>query len=146
MKALLLVVALLGFGIVANAQTSTQAEVFVRGVYAQYKLKDATKVPDFTRDIAPSVFSPSLTRLIRKDQHDTPKGYVGKLDFDPICSCQDSDGLELKKLTIRVIGEKNAVVDVTLRYPQPTEVQLQLYLVWTPAGWRINNSKQKNQT
>ena len=126
-----------------SGQTITQAESFVRHVYAAYEHPTSERNGDYLWKGAPLVFSSSLVGLIHMDQHNTPKGYVGKLDFDPICACQDSDGLKLTALTIKAIGSGRAIVNVALHYPEPAEEQLQLDLLWTPAGWRIDDIESK---
>lgn len=80
----LLISTLLFAPIMLHAQTAAQAESFVRTTYARYTNAQSNEDPQFLRKDAPSVFSPSLLRLIRADQRNEPKGDVGKLDFDPI--------------------------------------------------------------
>jgi hypothetical protein len=91
MKVLLSVLAFCMLAPVTNAQTTGQAETFVRHLYSAYEHPASSSGPDYLAKDAPLVFSPSLLSLIRLDQKNTPPGYVGKLDFDPLCYCQDSE-------------------------------------------------------
>ena len=85
-------------------------------------------------------FSPGLAALIRLDRQNTPKGDVGALDFDPVCDCQDPDGLKLTDLGVTQTTPQKATAFVTLRYgSNPEQKHLQLKLLWTPAGWRIDD-------
>lgn len=127
-----------------HAQTAAQAESFVRTTYARYTNAQSIDDPQFLRKDAPSVFSPSLLRLIRADQRNAPKGDVGKLDFDPICSCQDYDGLALKQLNVHLTEPHTAIASLTLNYPQPADIPVHLALVWTSKGWRINDIHTKD--
>jgi hypothetical protein len=82
------------------------------------------------------VFSPSLINLIHRDQRRTPRGYVGKLDYDPICSCQDFDGLQLTEVRIVKDAPDLAIAFVTLNFardfPKPSYRPLKLHLIWLP--------------
>jgi hypothetical protein len=122
----------------ASAQTGAQAEGFVRKIYAGYHRSASSREPDYLGKDAPLVFSPSLLALIRKDRRKA-KGEIGTLDFDPICACQDADGLALSGVTIRSDKYGRAVANVSLQYRQPAIKRLELELLWTPAGWRIDD-------
>ena len=78
-------------------------------------------------------------RLYERSERATPKGDVGKLDFDPVCSCQDSSGLKLKDLHITMDGTGKALATTMLFFPEPTTIEVRLSLIWTPQGWRIDD-------
>src|SRR5882762_7992341 len=82
----------------ALSETTESPSAFVRHIYASYSSK---KEPDVLGKAAGLYFSPAVVKLIRRDQTRTPSGYVGKLDFDPICACQDSQGLKLMDLRVK---------------------------------------------
>ena len=120
------------------AQSNKDAEAFLRATYRQYDVKSSTG-PDFTGRNALSVFTPSLVQLIRRDQKQS-HGEVGKLDGDPICDCQDPDGLKLAALQITGSTAHTATAAVTLNFPsESSPTHLTLRLIWLPAGWRIDD-------
>jgi hypothetical protein len=128
------------------AQTTQQAETFVHNIYKQYDISDATQAPDFTRSKAPSVFSPSLIQLLRRDQRNTPAGYEGKLGADPICDCQDFQNLKITALNITKDTELSAnaslTVEVFANDPSSTKT-IRLHLTWTSHHWRIDDIETK---
>jgi hypothetical protein len=127
----------------AVAQTVNDADTFLRQTYKKYDVK-TLRGPEFIGRDAPSVFSPSLVQLIRRDQKSTPHGYVGKLDWDPICSCQDWDGLNLKDIQITKYSEHRATASITLFFSSDsTTVHLRLHLIWLPQGWRVDDVESK---
>ncbi len=129
----------------AEGQTAPQAESFVRNIYTQYAAKSRNG-PDFLEKQASAVFSADLIRLIRLDAKNTPRGDVGKMDYDPICICQDFAGLQVKELRIAKEGEGTATAFVTLFFAPPADssvVKLRLHLIWVPQGWRIDDIETK---
>jgi len=128
----------------AVAQSVNDADAFLRQTYKKYDVK-TLKGPEFIGHDAPSVFSPSLVQLIRRDQKNTPRGYVGKLDWDPICSCQDPDGLNLKDIQISKDSERRATASVALFFSSDSTTEhLRLRLIWLPQGWRIDDIETKD--
>jgi len=146
MKSFIPVLAICAIATSTRAQTTTQADTFIRHIYAQYDISDATKMPDFTRSKAPSVFSPSLIQLIRRDQHNTPKGDEGKLGADPICDCQDFEHLKITNLQIVKDSAQKATARLTVQLfsddPSSTD-SIKLRLIWLPQGWRIDDIESK---
>ena len=123
----------------AQAQTAQQADTFVRHLYGQYEHPSTPDGPNIFGKRAASVFSPGLLAIIRRSERATPKGDVGKLDFDPVCSCQDSDGLKLKGLRVTMNGTGKALATAMLFFPEPTTIEVRLSLIYTPQGWRIDD-------
>ena len=106
----------------AIAQTAPQAESFVRSVYALYHTKSGQDSgPDFTGRKAADTLSPDLIRLIQRDIKTTHAGDAGKLDFDPICSCQDATGLQVKELRVAQSDNRTATVAVKLFFGPPSD-------------------------
>jgi Protein of unknown function (DUF3828) len=123
----------------ARAQNVDQARTFISGIYARYGHKNASDWPDTSGPGAAKLFSPSLLQLIRRDQRRTPKGDVGALDFDPICSCQDADGLKLASLDVKMGAPATAIAIAMLHFPDaPDGIRVQLTLKWFASGWRID--------
>jgi len=118
----------------ASAQDHAAAQAFVTQLYGAYHGDG----PDYLRRQAPQVFAPSLLRLIRRDAAETPKGYVGALDGDPICDCQDSGGLH--NLTVTVSGDGPDRVRAVARFQFVTEWRtVKLDLVTVRGRWRISD-------
>jgi hypothetical protein len=129
---------LLFFAIAINrdsyAQSLDQARSFVQHVYAGFHSDSYS--PAFINPSA--TFTHGIVALIRADRQNTPKGDVGALDFDPVCGCQDPDGLRVNQLELVGAGPNRATAFVTLQFGSAHE-NLQLKLLWTPAGWRIDD-------
>ncbi len=121
------------------AQSSAAPEAFVRSTYNRYDAKSAAS-PDFLGRDGPSVFTPALLRLIRSDERHTPRGDVGKLDGDPICDCQDPDGLEVASVQIDRQQQNTATAKVDLHFPSESRLRhIRLRLILLPQGWRIDD-------
>jgi hypothetical protein len=87
-----------------------------------------------------------MVRLIRRDQNTTPQGDVGKLDFDPLCACQDSDGLKLANLNLTSVSADKMIANVTLNFSKSTpsnSKKLRLTLVKVAGDWRVEDVAQK---
>jgi hypothetical protein len=64
---------------------------------------------DFTGTHAHRVFSSSLIDLVREDLKGIGDGEVGVLDYDPVCGCQDWDGIFNLKMKIRPLKGSDRV-------------------------------------
>jgi Protein of unknown function (DUF3828) len=123
------------------AQTPNSAEAFVRGIYAEY----AQSGPDITGKKADQYFTPAVVQLIRRDQASTPRGYLGRLDSDPFCSCQDSDGLKLIGLSIIPVAEGKAIARTTLEV-SGDKIELRLTLAKVSGHWRVDNITEEGKS
>jgi hypothetical protein len=126
------------------AQSEIDAEAFVRQTYARYN--SLPLGPAYLREGAPSVFTPSLVALIRHDQKVSDPD-IGKLDFDPVCSCQDWDHLSLKEVLVAKSSARAATATVTFQLFGDTPSSLKhvrLRLAWLPQGWRIDDIESKS--
>ena len=116
------------------------AEVFVRDLYAHYASGAGDFSPLFQPD-AGRYFSPGVIALKRADDNRTPGGDEGAIGTDPICACQDEDGLTLVSLTLVPTQPGKIDADVALRIMRDGSkiTKLQLKLVQTAAGWRVDD-------
>jgi hypothetical protein len=126
---------------VAHAQDLASARAFVHALYGAYEHPATLDGPDVLGKSAPRIFSPSLLQLIRYDQAHTPRGDAPDLDGDPICDCQDFDGLRLSALTVTSSGPTTASAHASLKFTGANApVHVILLLVYTPRGWRIDDT------
>jgi hypothetical protein len=121
----------LAIPIEAQAQDLQSARAFMLKVYRDY----AKPAWDPLGSEAPSIFEETLLALIREDQRRNPRQYVGTLDWDPLCSCQDSEGLKVLSLKVSRAGAARARADVVLS----TSARLTLDLVAKRGGWRVSD-------
>ena len=125
---------LLAWPFAASAQNLAQAQDFVAGLYAAYHGDG----PDYLGRQAKTVFSPRLLALIRRDVARTRKGDAPSLDGDPICDCQDFEGLKLTDLKVAGAGPDHAVAAVRFRSAGETRT-LRLDLVAVGGAWRVDD-------
>jgi hypothetical protein len=121
----------------SHAQTQRSAHAFIDHVYARYAA-DRTGDADFVlgKD-ASRIFSPSLLTLVKRDQERAGQGYVGKLDFDPVCDCQDPEGMRVVSVNVSSTSPKRAISVVHLDFGGGQETYVRLQLTYLPLGWRI---------
>lgn len=117
----------------AAAPLAETPKAFLERVYASYRDRNFSP---FVR--ADRYFAPRLKAAIDQDAR-LAKGEVGYIDGDPICQCQDSDGLRAKVVRIRRQGSGKAFAEVLLDYPDSTATHVRFTLVRTKAGWRITD-------
>jgi len=125
--------------VAAPAQTTEQATAFLSHLYDLYEHPPTELGPDILAKHPLQVYSPSLYRLVRHNQLRAGPGNVGNLDYDPICVCQDNGGMKLANLQVFKTGPTTATASVTLTFPEPLTIHAKLLLVWTPAGWRVDD-------
>ena len=119
----------------AGAQSLGDARAFVTGLYRAYQASPET---DYLGSRAASVFSPRLIALIRRDER-AANGEVGALDGDPICDCQDPDGIRLVGLQISSAGPGRALARARVRYAGDRAETITLELVSVRGRWRIDD-------
>ena len=115
----------------ATAPVAETPKSFLEQVYASYRDHDFSPFEHADR-----YFAPRLKAAIDEDAR-LAKGEVGYLDGDPICQCQDADGLRSKILRMRLQTSGRAQAEVLLDYPDSTATHVRFTLVRTKAGWRI---------
>lgn len=115
------------------ASDAKAARAFLEQVYAKYAA--SSKGPDTLGKDAPDLFAPELLALIREDQR-ISQGEIGLLDHDPICSCQDSEGLQVTAVQVTPMGQyrvKAKVSFVNGGHP----VRVGFSLIQESGHWRI---------
>ena len=82
-------------------------------------------------------FGQKLADLIWKDITETPKGEVGRLDFDPLYNAQDT-GITNFQIGKPVVEGDKSTVSVSFRnFGQRTSVKFEMHN--GQEGWRIEN-------
>jgi hypothetical protein len=97
-----------------------------------YLLESHRQFADF------SIFlTPKLSAAVVEDR-EKHEGEVGKLDFDPICDCQDAEDLHFKITHINKTGNHaSAIVSLTFSDSSTRTVRLELLKI--SGRWAIND-------
>jgi hypothetical protein len=133
-------VAIIG-AIPSRAQDAASAKAFLVNIYGHYKSKG--KGIDFDGPHSALYFHSSLLALEKADVKATEPGYAPAIDWDPICGCQDMDGIWNLKIDVQLQSPQRAIADVSFALfdpkDRPTEEpsKLQITLVRENGGWRI---------
>jgi hypothetical protein len=124
------------------AQTVAGARVFLAAVYSHYQ--HGGKGVDFTGPNAALYFHSSLLALIRADiKASGPDEVPTALDADPVCACQDWDGIWDLKIDIHLEAPRRARANVSFWLWAPnnrandTMRQLAISLVPERGVWRL---------
>ena len=104
---------------------------FLERTYASYAKPNFNPFDHLDR-----YFAPRLIAAIRADSR-LARGEVGYVDGDPICQCQDPDGLHAKVTRVTLQGPSKAKADVIVDFTDSTARRVRFSLVRTAAGWRI---------
>jgi hypothetical protein len=120
---------------VAAAPDAASARAFVEKLYSRYPSKPNGMAFDPTGKNASEVFDPGMIAAFREDAR-LANGEVGFVDADPLCQCQDDDGLKSKVMSITMTGPNAADAVVNLQYPDAT-LALTLHLVPVNGAWRV---------
>jgi hypothetical protein len=130
---------------VADSADAADVKAFLDGLYAHYK---TSKDNDFNiYDAKAGVFDPDTIKLLKDDTR-ALKGDVGVLDGDDLCDCQDFVSLKttvtVQSATPTTATATAAFVDTGMSDQGVRSAAFQL--VKTPAGWRIHDIKDANDT
>ena len=114
----------------AQPQAATP-RAFLERAYANYRNPHFNPFDHLDR-----YFAPRLIAAINEDAR-LAHGEVGYVDGDPICQCQDPDGLHAKVASVTMQAPAKALAEVILDYTDSTARRVCFSLVRTPSGWRI---------
>lgn len=95
------------------ADDRRDVEQFINEIYSNYGKSDGSL--GFFNMKLDTVLALELLRLIQKDKNPSNKE-GGFLDWDPLCSCQDDNGLKIDKIVIQLKFNK-IQANVTLQFP-----------------------------
>jgi hypothetical protein len=132
-------------GFPAAAQDAASARSFLEGVYQRYGNNGPGA--DVAGPKAKQFFHTSLIVLVRKDQK-AAEPDMGVLDGDPVCSCQDRDGIWDLKIAIRIESSSRAHAAVSFALFKERSSQdlraLDITLVTEDGQWRIYDILDKS--
>ncbi len=123
----------------AAAPAVETPKAYMERLYASYRNQNFNPF-----DHPERYFAPRLLAAIKEDAR-LANGEVGYVDGDPICQCQDPDGLNASVTSVTQRGREKAIVRVSIGFtgykPRPTTYTL----VRTKAGWRIADVSSANE-
>ena len=126
-----------------RAQDAGGAEAFVRQIYARYAASQ-TFSPFADLPSVRAIATPGLAQLVQRDrQASAATGDEGGLDADPVCGCQDADGLRLTGVAVAVSGAGRATATATLQFGADRVVR-RILLQAVGAEWRIDDITDGN--
>ncbi len=116
--------------VAAQPQAATP-RAFLERTYASYKNPNFNPFEHLDR-----YFAPRLIAAMREDSR-LAHGEVGYVDGDPICQCQDPDGVHAKVVRVTRQGSAKALAEVIVDFTDSTARRVRFSLARTAAGWRI---------
>ncbi len=122
--------------LISAAFAASQAETpqgYMERLYTHYR------VSNFNPLSHPKLyFTPRLAAAIDEDAR-LANGEVGYLDGDPICQCQDPDGLHATISSVTKKASDKAEVRVSIGFTGYEARTATFSLVQTASGWRIDD-------
>jgi hypothetical protein len=131
----------------ARAAEPAGARSFLVKLYAHYPQRRGAPAFDPAGRSAAAVLDPPLVALIRDNVRLTPKGDAPALDGDPICDCQDDQGMSVRIGPIRATGGSTASAPVAIKFAAadpPAASHLDLDLVLAGGQWRVHDVHSKD--
>ncbi len=141
--AIALLIVLAAPPIPAAAQDAASAKIFLQSAYRLYE--NGGKGIDFTGPKASTYYHSTLVALIHADIKANGPDNVPAIDFDPICGCQDWDGIWDLKIDVKAESPQRAQAKVSFSLFAPKDRtkdsfrSLEITLVPERGQWRIYN-------
>lgn len=132
----------------ALGQDTASAKSFVESLYRHFA--NHGKGIDFSGSKALNYFDASLNALMDADAKAVGPNELGVLDGDPICSCQDWDGIWDLKIDVRMLSKDRASAAVSFALFAPKAGanrdlrSLEMTLTRQGSQWRIDNIIDKS--
>ncbi|MBS1802502.1 MAG: DUF3828 domain-containing protein [Acidobacteria bacterium] len=124
-----------------HAQDAASAKTFLQSVYSRYYKNDPGV--EIARPQARRYLHSSLIALLREDSRAVGPGEVGVLDGDPLCSCQDWDGIFNLKIDVREPKADRVEASVSFALSKNAKPQdrrsLMITLQLEKGAWRVWN-------
>jgi hypothetical protein len=131
----------------ARADEPAGARDFVARLYAHYPHKAHAPPFEPIGRSAAAVFDPAMVALLREMDRVTPKGDAPALDGDPLCDCQDDQGMTVRIGPVSRAGPASASAVVRIAFagaPASDARQLKLDLVSLRGQWRVHDVLSKD--
>jgi len=129
-----------------RAQDAQSARLFLESVYGHYS--NGGKGIDFSGPGAAAYFHSSLLKLIRNDIEANGPENVPAIDADPVCGCQDFDGIWDLKVDVALTSAERATARVTFfvfkRRGKDDFNQSAFTLAPEHGGWRIYDIRDES--
>lgn len=128
-----------------RAQDAASAKMFLENVYRHYQggYRNNASGIDFGGPGAHLYFDRSLLALVKADVKANGPDNVGAIDADPICGCQDWDGIWDLKIEVQMETPQRARANVSFSlsdpktHPTDATRKLEITLVSEHGKWRI---------
>jgi len=144
--AVLTVAAALLAGPAYAALDAAGAKAFLESIYTRYQGAASDTFDPLSDTTAPTLFEASTARLILEGSKVNEEEEVGPLDFDPICTCQDPDGVRAD-VTAQMTGPATATATAIVYFPnqpQSTRREVRFDLVGVNGRWRIRDLHEQD--
>ncbi len=136
----------------SSAQDAASAKAFLAAIYQHYQngAEDGSAGINFDGPQADRYYHSSLLSLMRADVKANGRDNVPAIDFDPICGCQDWDGIWDLKIDVHVETPQRAQANVSfaLAPPQnrPKDALRRLVVTLVPeyGAWRIYDIRDES--
>ncbi len=136
----------------SGAQDAASAKAFLAATYQHYQngAEDGSAGINFDKPQAGRYYHSSLLALMRADVKANGRDNVPAIDFDPICGCQDWDGIWDLKIDVQVETPQRAQANVSfaLAPPQnrPKDALRRLVMTLVPerGAWRIYDIRDES--
>jgi len=128
--------------IASHAQDAVSAKSFLTSIYRHYQ--NGGKGIDFGGPHSSLYFTSSLLALEKADVK-ANKGEIPAIDYDPLCGCQDWDGIWDLKVDVEVYPSRKALANISFslrdpKYKVRDEMRkLVVTLVVDRGAWRIDD-------
>jgi hypothetical protein len=129
----------------AATPDAASADAFVRGVYARYAA-EREFLPFFDPGTTRQIATPSLAALAKQDkdlvEHTRNPSL---LDFDPVCVCQDPEGLRVIGVEVKPNRDGSALAIATIHFSD-SRSYIRLLLKPVHGEWRIDDIQTEEGT
>ena len=123
-----------------SASGPADPRIFVEQLYERYR-----EGRPAAHDDVDAIYARPLAAAIKTDARLAGPGEVGALDWDPICDCQDGEGLRANIRRIDRWHGNGFEVLVDLRFPGGAELRpARLMLEYGAHGWRVADLTMKD--
>lgn len=136
----------------SNAQDAASARAFLMAIYQHYQngAEDGSAGINSDSPGASRYYHSSLLALMRADVKANGPENVPAVDFDPICGCQDWDGIWNLKIDVHAESPERVLADVSFALapprnrPKDASRKLIVTLVPEHGAWRIYDIRDES--